>query len=172
MSKPFVIGTFHQAEPVTYTEHYECAAWFQEHHVAAGDYEINACYYQGQWYFLANLPSVKGNSDFGTRFGGVAIASKRGYNEGVGDAAVYVLGLGRDSVFARRLLQEALDQHQSDRPTAITVDPTRIEFSVRTVVNEHRITLGRDPKQRYGTVTAQVPSWSVCPSVVVTRPTA
>jgi len=64
--EPKPVGTFHLAEDVEYTQHYETASWWKKHAVKAGSYPIVKSTDHGtNYWYLVRLPSVVGNSAFG-----------------------------------------------------------------------------------------------------------
>ncbi len=173
-----VVGTFHLQERTTFTQHYETAAWYQEHVVEPGDYDLVATW-SGTWYFSAVLPSVKGRSNFQTLLAGVAVGQAYDATTGMGEPDTYRLSVARGEwELAARLLAESQAAFDSSRTQIVTVDPERIEFTVEAEVETRRIDLGVDPISKprtsdgrpYLRLTAEVPTYRVRGRVTVRVP--
>lgn len=100
MEKSPVVGKYILAAAKTFHyAGYECAAWYRDIKVEAGEYDVRAYLENDRVkYFIAALPGVVVGSDFSSHFGGVRYGSK--VNADLGQPAVYHIQLYDYQVFA------------------------------------------------------------------------
>lgn len=92
------VGTYLVDEPVTYVNHYECAAWYQEVEVQPGEYQVYAWIENDHVkHFCVTLPGIVTASDFTAHYCGVRIGDKR--NHDIGRAAHHTISARDYEVF-------------------------------------------------------------------------
>lgn len=137
--RTFQIGLVHLAEDSTFTELFETAAWYQDHHVKAGTYPLMATSHDhSEWSFYSPMPSTLGRSNFVTLYGGMPVGT---YDPAKteGQAGVYRNTIAyRAYELAGRLVHQSSNWYERHHLT-VTVNPDAVTLTTTTFPTTLRV---------------------------------